>query len=108
MHVRTKGCRHPEYAVRFKKSERQKLVHDTCLREGFRMTARCALYYKMCHFSSNAILAREIATALPLHPSRVRARLQICDAKFSGKHVWCIIGIEPSCTRERLAVPSPF
>ena len=59
-------------------------------------------------FSSNAILAREtlpLSRCIPLGC----ARLQILRGKiFRQARLWCIFGIEPSCTRERVAVPSPF
>lgn len=67
-----------------------------------RCTTKCAI------FSSNAILAREtlpLSRCIPLG----RIRLQILRGKiFRQALLWCIIGIEPSCTRERVAVPSPF
>lgn len=75
----------------------------------FRMTARCACCTTKCAiFSSNAILAREtlsLSRCIPLG----RARLQILPCNiFRQARLWCIFGIEPSCTRERVAVPSPF
>ena len=67
-----------------------------------RCTTKCAI------FSSNAILAREtlpLSRCIPLGC----ARFQILRGKiFRQAHLWCIIGIEPACTRERLAGPSPF
>lgn len=37
------------------------------------------------------------------------ARLQILRGKiFRQAHLWCIIGIKPLCTSERLTVQSPF
>lgn len=67
-----------------------------------RCTTKCAI------FTSNAILAREtlpLSRCIPLGC----ARLQILRGKiFKQALLWCIIGIEPLCTRKRLAVPSPF
>lgn len=71
--------------VRFKKSERQKLVHDTCLREGFRMTARCALYYKMCHFLAQRLSWQGRHFRSPVASLSGALSFKYCGAKFSGK-----------------------
>lgn len=76
---------------------------------GFRMTARCAMYCKMYHFSAQRQSWQgrllPLSRCIPLGC----ARLQILRGKiFKQALLWRIIGIEPSCTRERVAVPSPF
>ncbi len=59
-------------------------------------------------FRPTPILAREtlpFSRCIPLGC----AKLQILRCKiFRQALLWCIIGIEPLCTRERVAVPSPF
>lgn len=52
---------------------------------GFRMTARCALYYKMCHFFVQRHLGKGGRCRSPVASLSGALGFKYCAAKFSGK-----------------------
>jgi hypothetical protein len=52
---------------------------------GFRMTARCALYYKMCHFLVQRHLGKGDRCRSPVASLSGARGFKYCAAKFSGK-----------------------
>lgn len=68
----------------------------------------CVVLQNVPFSSPTPILAREtlpFSRCIPLGC----AKLQISQCTiFRQALLWCIIGIEPLCTRERVVVPSPF
>ena len=71
------------------------------------MTAGCALYYKMCHFSSNAILARETLRS-PLASLSDELGFKYCNAKFSGKNVCSASSTLSLCAPRNVWSSIPF
>ena len=68
----------------------------------------CPVIQNVPFFCPGPILARETLPFSRCIPHG-RAKLQILHCKiFRQALMWCIISVEPSCTRERVAVQSPF